>query len=71
VELSDSIRLPPRPETPPPGVAEASPVRAAALPVEHMRDNRLLLQLGLLVALLYLVCLAGWFSATTMRRRRA
>jgi hypothetical protein len=36
-----------------------------------MRDNRLLLQLGLLVALLYLVCLAGWFSSTTRRRRRA
>ena len=54
-----------------PNVDEGSPVRATALPVEHMRDNRLLLQLGLLVALLYLVCLAGWFSATTLRRTRA
>lgn len=71
VELSDAIRHLPRPKTPPPDVDEGTPVRAAALPVEHMRDNRLLLQLGLLVAFLYLVCLAGWFSATTLRRRRA
>ena len=33
----------------------------AALPEEHVRDNRLLLQLGVLAAFLYLVCLAGWF----------
>ena len=44
---------------------------AAALLEEHVRDNRLLLQLGVLGAFLYLVCLAGWFSATTLRRRRA
>jgi len=50
---------------------ELPPVRAAGLSVEHMRDNRLLLQLGLLGALLYLVCLAGWISATTLKRRRA
>jgi hypothetical protein len=43
----------------------------AALPEEHVWDNRLLLQLGVLGAFLYLVCLAGWFSATTLRRRRA
>ena len=51
---------------------EAEQVRpAAALLEEHVRDNRLLLQLGVLGAFLYLVCLAGWFSATTLRRRRA
>ena len=50
---------------------ERSPVRAADLSVEQMRDNRLLLQLGLLGALLYLACLAGWVSATTLKRRRA
>jgi hypothetical protein len=71
VKLSDVIRQLPRSTTPRPALAAGSPVRAAALPVEHMRDNRLLLQLGLLVALLYLVCLAGWFSSTTRRRRRA
>ena len=71
VKLSDVIRQLPRPTTPRSALAAGSPVRAAALPVEHMRDNRLLLQLGLLVALLYLVCLAGWFSSTTRRRRRA
>ena len=44
---------------------------SAAEPEEHLRDNRLLLQLGVLGAFLYLVCLAGWFSATRLRRRRA
>ena len=38
---------------------------------EPVRDNRLLLQVGVLGAFLYLVCLAGWFSATSLRRRRA
>ena len=71
LEPSAAIRLLPRPKTPLPDVDERPPVRATALPVEHMKDNRLLLQLGLLVALLYLMCLAGWFSATTLRRRRA
>ncbi len=33
-----------------------------------VRDNRLLLQLGVLIAFLYLVCLAGWFAATRLRR---
>jgi hypothetical protein len=50
---------------------DGAQMQAAALPVEHVRDNRLLLQLGVLGAFLYLVCLAGWFSAKTLRRRRA
>jgi hypothetical protein len=52
-------------------VYEGVPVRPAAVPEEHVRDNRLLLQLGVLAALLYLACLAGWYSAATLRRRRA
>ncbi len=71
LETSAAIRLLPRPKTPLPDVDERPPVRATALPVVHMKDNRLLLQLGLLVVLLYLMCLAGWFSATRLRRRRA
>lgn len=50
---------------------ELAGVRPAALPAEVARDNRLLLQLGVLVAFLYLLCLAGWFSATRLGRRRA
>jgi hypothetical protein len=38
---------------------------------ESATDNRLLLQLGVLAAFLYLVCLAGWYAATRPRRRRA
>jgi hypothetical protein len=65
--------LRPRPRAGPrPYRYEGAQVRpVAALPEEHARDNRLLLQLGVLGAFLYLVCLAGWFSATTLRRRRA
>jgi hypothetical protein len=65
--------LGPRPRAgPPPYRFEGAQVRlVAALPEEHVWDNRLLLQLGVLGAFLYLVCLAGWFSATTLRRRRA
>jgi hypothetical protein len=46
-------------------------VRSAAQPGESATDNRLLLQLGVLAAFLYLVCLAGWYAATRPRRRRA
>ena len=56
---------------PSPDRNERTQVLAAALPEEGMRDNRLLLQLGVLGAFLYLVCLAGWFSATKLRRNRA
>jgi hypothetical protein len=40
----------------------------AVRPEEHVRDNRLFLQLGVLGAFLYLACVAGWFSATRPRR---
>lgn len=50
---------------------ERAETRSAARPEEHVRDNRLLLQLGVLGAFLYLACLAGWFCATRLRRRRA
>lgn len=50
--------------------AEGEPTALAGEP-EHASDNRLLLQLGMLAAFLYLACLAGWFSATKPRRRRA
>ena len=65
------IALPPD-VTPPDGVqrAEAAPAASPGEP-ERASDNRLLLQLGVLGAFLYLVCLAGWFSATRPRRRRA
>ena len=45
----------------------------AAVPVvaEPARDNRLFLQLGVLAAFLYLVCLAAWFAATRPKQRRA
>jgi hypothetical protein len=49
---------------------KAEPAAIAGEP-ERASDNRLLLQLGVLGAFLYLVCLAGWFSATKPRRRRA
>jgi hypothetical protein len=45
--------------------------RPAAQPEERATDNRLLLQLGVLLGFLYLVCLAGWYAATRPRRRRA
>jgi hypothetical protein len=48
----------------------AAQAQPAALPEEHVRDNRLLLQLGVLGAFLYLACLAGWFSATRLKRGR-
>jgi hypothetical protein len=61
----------------PPGVRLAldrhtvAAARPAASPEEPATDNRLLLQLGVLAAFLYLVCLAAWYSATRPRRRRA
>jgi hypothetical protein len=45
--------------------------RPPAPEAESATDNRLLLQLGVLAAFLYLVCLAGWYAATRPRRRRA
>jgi hypothetical protein len=55
--------LGPRPRAEPrPSRFDGTQVRpVAALLEEHVRDNRLLLQLGVLAAFLYLVCLAGWF----------
>jgi hypothetical protein len=55
--------LGPRPRAKPrPSRFEGTQVRpVAALPEEHVWDNRLLLQLGVVGAFLYLVCLAGWF----------
>lgn len=50
---------------------ERAEARPAAQPEEHVRDNRLILQLGVLGAFLYLACLAGWFCATTLRRTQA
>jgi hypothetical protein len=50
---------------------ERAGAQVVALPAAAVRDNRLLLQLGVLTAFLYLLCLAGWFSATRLRRRRA
>ena len=55
---------------PRPAMYAAAQAQPAALPAEHVTDNRLLLQLGVLGAFLYLVCLAGWFSATRLRRGR-
>lgn len=49
---------------------ERAEARPAAQPEEHVRDNRLLLQLGVLGAFLYLACLAGWFCVTRLRRTR-
>jgi hypothetical protein len=43
----------------------------AAPSEERATDNRLLLQLGVLLGFLYLVCLAGWYAASRPRRRRA
>jgi hypothetical protein len=62
---------------PPPGVRLAldrrtgAAARPAASRAERATDNRLLLQLGVLAAFLYLVCLAAWYSATRPSRRRA
>lgn len=56
---------------PRPDSYDAAQVLPAAPEQEPVRDNRLLLQLGVLAAFLYLMCLAGWFSATSLRRRRA
>lgn len=55
--------LGPRPRAEPrPSRFDRPQVRpVAALLEEHVRDNRLLLQLGVLAAFLYLVCLAAWF----------
>lgn len=65
-------RLEPRPGTVHgPDRYERAEMRSDARPAEHMRDNRLLLQLGVLGAFLYLACLAGWFCATRLRRTRA
>jgi hypothetical protein len=38
---------------------------------EHARNNRLLLQLGVLGAFIYLACLAAWFCVTRLKLRRA
>ena len=66
------VALPPVVKLPLDRVQRAG-VGPAAIPgkQEPASDNRLLLQLGVLGAFLYLVCLAGWFSATKPRRRRA
>lgn len=45
--------------------------RTTDRPKEHARNNRLVLQLGLLGAFLYLTALAAWFCATRLRRGRA
>lgn len=50
---------------------ERMETRGAGRPEEHVTDNRLVLQLGVLGAFLYLACLAGWFCATRLRRTRA
>jgi hypothetical protein len=51
---------------PPPDRYAVAQEQLAVLPAEQVTDNRLLLQLGVLGAFLYLVCLAGWFSATRL-----
>ena len=65
-------RLGPRPGTGHrPDRYEGAETRPAARPEEHVRDNRLFLQLGVLGAFLYLACVAGWFSVTRLRQTRA
>ncbi len=62
-------RLEPRPGTGHrPDPYDDAVARPAVRPEEHVRDNRLFLQLGVLGAFLYLACVAGWFSATRLRR---
>ena len=62
-------RLEPRPGTGHrPDRYDDAVTRPAVRPEEHVRDNRLFLQLGVLGAFLYLACVAGWFSATRLRR---
>ena len=62
-------RLGPRPGTVHrPDRYDDAVTRPAVRPEEHVRDNRLVLQLGVLGAFLYLACVAGWFSATRLRR---
>ena len=58
------IRLGARPKPDPwRGRYELAGIAPATLPEAVVWDNRLLLQLGVLAAFLYLVCLAGWFAA--------